>query len=86
MALHAVLEELNTAYRDTIASRFIITFGDEFQGLLSAADHVLDMIQLIQIRMYPVAIRFGIGIGELSTPIQSYSAKASCTGSLLHLS
>lgn len=32
------------------------------------------MIQLIQIRMYPIAIRFGIGIGELSTFIPSYSA------------
>jgi len=74
MALHAVLEELNTAYRDSIASRFVITLGDEFQGLLSATDHVLDMIQLIQIRMYPIAIRFGIGIGELSTSIQHYNA------------
>ncbi len=32
MTLHAVLEELNTAYTDSIASRFVITLGDEFQG------------------------------------------------------
>ena len=74
MALYAVLEELNTIYRDSIASKFIITLGDEFQGLLSAADQVLSMIRLIQIRMYPVTIRFGIGIGELSTSMPSYRA------------
>lgn len=67
--LGAVLNYVNDAYQADISAKFIITLGDEFQGLLNGTEHLLDIIQYIQREMYPVRLRFGIGIGEISTDI-----------------
>lgn len=67
--LHRVLRDVNRIYRADISAEFIITLGDEFQGLLNSREHLLDMIQYIQREMYPVRLRFGIGIGEIHTNI-----------------
>lgn len=64
-----VLEEINEKYEKDIASRFMITLGDEFQGLLKCGDNVMNIISLIEARMYPIEIRFGIGVGEITTEI-----------------
>lgn len=72
--LKEVLMEVNDSFRETIAARFLITLGDEFQGLLKSANHVIEIIQLIQKKMYPVEIRFGIGIGEIRTKIDETAA------------
>ena len=65
----AVLEKLNETYERDIAARFMITLGDEFQGLLSSGRNVLRMILEIEKAMYPIKIRFGIGIGTITTAI-----------------
>lgn len=67
--LHYALQQINEKYEEDIAAKFIITLGDEFQGLMKNTMHVLDMITYIQQVMYPVKIRFGIGFGEISTDI-----------------
>lgn len=67
--LHRVLRDVNRIYCADISAEFIITLGDEFQGLLNSREHLLDMIQYIQREMYPVRLRFGIGIGEIHTNI-----------------
>ncbi len=67
--LSAVLRYVNTAYRADISAKFIITLGDEFQGLLQSKAHILDIVKYIQREMYPVKLRFGIGFGEISTNI-----------------
>lgn len=65
----AVLEDINVRYSDDIASNFMITLGDEFQGLLKSCDHIMDIIADIEMKMYPIQMRFGIGIGSITTEI-----------------
>ena len=67
--LNGIIKYINEAYDEDIAAKFIITLGDEFQGLLKNNGHVLDIIKYIQREMYPVRLRFGIGFGEISTSI-----------------
>ena len=72
--LAVVLNEMNEQYSEDIASRFMITLGDEFQGLLSNGIRVMQIISKIEGRMYPVKIRFGIGVGEITTEINPHMA------------
>jgi len=67
--LKSVLEEINSEYKEEIASRFIITLGDEFQGLLLKGNNLLKIIQEIKSALYPVELRFGIGVGKITTDI-----------------
>lgn len=72
--LNRVLNDVNEAYVADISAKFIVTLGDEFQGLLESIEHLLDIIRYIQREMYPVRLRFGIGLGEISTNIFSGAA------------
>lgn len=69
LKIYNVLNQINQMFSADISARFIITLGDEFQGLLKEYGHLLDIIKFIQREMYPVKMRFGIGIGEISTVI-----------------
>ncbi len=55
---------------------FLITLGDEFQGLLLNGEYCLEIIQQIKIALYPVELRYGIGIGEIFTEIDRSMALA----------
>jgi hypothetical protein len=72
--LKRILNDINKFYRDDIAAGFLITLGDEFQGLLAKPIYLLDIIKYIQTEMYPVQLRFGIGIGEITTEINYEAA------------
>jgi len=67
--LQSILDMINQEYERDIASNFMITLGDEFQGLLRCGENTMNIITQIEIKMYPVSIRFGIGIGEIITDI-----------------
>lgn len=67
--LNHILKQINEIYDFDISAKFTITLGDEFQGLLSKAAHLIDIVKYIQREMYPVELRFGIGIGKISTEI-----------------
>lgn len=69
LRLVETLNQVNRDYEDQIASNFTITLGDEFQGLLVNASKLLEIIEKIKAAMHPVDLRFGIGIGEISTEI-----------------
>ncbi|MHC1735628.1 MAG: SatD family protein [Erysipelotrichaceae bacterium] len=69
LRLVETLNQVNRDYEDQIASNFTITLGDEFQGLLLNASKLLEIIEKIKAAMHPVDLRFGIGIGEISTEI-----------------
>lgn len=68
--LEAVLNEINEMYGDDIASKFLITLGDEFQGLLHCGLRTMQIISRIERKMYPVQLRFGVGIGPITTDIR----------------
>jgi hypothetical protein len=72
--LHSILKEVNQKYIDDIASKFVLTLGDEFQGLLKTPRKVLEMIDYIKMKFYPDSIRFGIGLGSIDTEINSEAA------------
>ena len=69
MKMKRILEKINKDYEKDISSKFLITLGDEFQGLLNNGNNLLKIIQDIQIMLHPVKLRFGIGVGEISTVI-----------------
>lgn len=72
--LNSILNYVNNRYEKQIAAKFLITLGDEFQGLLSGGEHLIEIVKYIQKQMYPIKIRFGIGIGEIHTEINSEAA------------
>ena len=67
--LNDTLRLANKRFANSIASKFTITLGDEFQGLLHNSDHLFPILQEIEREMYPIHIRFGIGVGAITTKI-----------------
>lgn len=72
--LKGLLVEVNAIYADMIAARFTITLGDEFQGLLTDPAPLLSIMDRIRLSIYPVKIRFGVGIGTMSTAVDASAA------------
>lgn len=72
--LKSVLTKINRLYAEDISAKFMITLGDEFQGLLGAGKNAIQIVEYIQREMYPVEIRFGLGIGEITTEINAEMA------------
>lgn len=72
--LKKVLDDINRIYNDHIAANFLITLGDEFQGLMLSPDNIIKIVKYIQKDLHPVKIRFGVGIGEISTEINRKAA------------
>lgn len=68
--LQAAISEANAIAREGLASSFILTLGDEFQGLLNSADPVRWVLARFRADLHPAEVRFGIGIGPLDTPLE----------------
>jgi hypothetical protein len=64
------IDIINREYKEEIASKFILTLGDEFQGLLNQATESYRLIRRFQDIMDGVPFAFGIGIGSLSTSLK----------------
>jgi len=67
------IDSINREYKHSIASRFLITIGDEFQGLLKSPADAYAVVKRFESVMAPVPFSFGIGIGTLSTPLRKES-------------
>lgn len=67
--LNNLLNDINKRYNSDIASMFTITLGDEFQGLLYNGTNLINIISDIERKMSPIKIRFGVGIGSITTDI-----------------
>ena len=72
--LNNILEKINSKYADDIAAKFLITIGDEFQGLLKTPDNLFEIIDNINFDFHPNKLRFGIGIGDLHTELNENMA------------
>lgn len=64
------IETVNTEFKPAIASRFLVTLGDEFQGLLVSPAESYSVVQRFRELMDPVPFSYGVGIGTLSTPLR----------------
>ncbi len=81
--LKKILDEINLKYDSLIAARFTITLGDEFQGLMRSPDKLIEAIDIIKSKIYPVRLRIGIGIGSIDTKIDK-NAALGADGSAYH--
>ncbi len=64
------IEKINREFRKEIASSFLITLGDEFQGLLFSPAESYRLVRRFQGLMEPVPFSIGVGVGTLSTPLE----------------
>lgn len=67
--LKSCLEKINDKHRESIASKFSITLGDEFQGLLLPNAPVFQILDEIKQEMSGINLRFGVGLGQIVTDI-----------------
>jgi len=65
--LRALVEKFNDEYSSALVSRFVITIGDELQGLLSSADIIPDFVWLLEEEFGATDVRFGFGNGVIHT-------------------
>jgi len=65
----AAIEEINQRFTDSIVSKFLVTIGDEFQGVLNDAAKSYDIIVAMRELLYPVEFVFGVGVGTITTEI-----------------
>jgi hypothetical protein len=68
-----LIVNLNRDYRKAIASKFVITLGDEFQGLLNSATILPDLLWRLEEDLPQRQFRVGVGLGTLDTPLQKYA-------------
>lgn len=71
--LKEVLRKVNVKYGDVIASNFMLTVGNEFQGVLSDGTSIMEIIDWISVSMGHTELLFGIGIGDIETRISKLS-------------
>jgi hypothetical protein len=64
------IARINDEFSRAIASGFVLTLGDEFQGLLTSAGVSLPLIRRFRDLMGPIPFTFGVGVGRLSTQLK----------------
>ena len=71
-SLFATAEKVNDRWQAAIASRFIVTHGDEVQGMLhwSGRAALLGCVEDWVDGLLPHKVRFGVGVGRLDTPVR----------------
>ena len=71
--LEEFLLRLNNTQPKAIVSRFIITIGDEFQGLLraDAQEALVDIWRSIDAAAFPFHLRMAIGCGKIDTALKT---------------
>jgi hypothetical protein len=65
------LAATNERWGDELAALFVVTLGDEYQGLLARPDHALEIVAFLEGRLEGVRARYGIGYGTLTTPLRT---------------
>ncbi|MFA5612140.1 MAG: SatD family protein [Anaerolineaceae bacterium] len=72
--LGEILQTVNQRFEVLFASKFTITLGDEFQGVLKDSNGLFRMLDQISFSMLPINLRFGIGVGSLTTEFNPASS------------
>lgn len=66
----ALLKRWNRTYAASLLSGFMISLGDEYQGLITAPEIIPDLMWELEDRCADVAFRWGIGFGAVHTQLQ----------------
>ena len=69
--LKEVFVTINGRNKRTVITPLQFTAGDEFQGVLQNPGSAPLVIRKVREAIAPVSVRFGIGIGEISTPVSA---------------
>jgi DNA-binding transcriptional ArsR family regulator len=64
------IAQVNERFVSTIVSKFILTIGDEFQGLLGNTEDIVHLLAVLRTAIHPIEQRIGIGVGTLDTPLE----------------
>jgi hypothetical protein len=68
--LEQLTDALNKRYRRAIAAGFLVTLGDEFQGVLKQAETIPDLVWDIETSLAGVDVRIAMGFGTLNPPFK----------------
>lgn len=68
--MEAAILDVNERYQNRIAASFVLTVGDEFQGLLATARGLTRIMATLRVAAFSASLRYGIGVGTLATPLQ----------------
>lgn len=68
--LTGLLEELNGDLHEALLSRFTVTLGDEFQGLLRRPAAVTEVLWRLRRELPSLRLWTGVGHGGLDTPLR----------------
>jgi SatD family (SatD) len=68
--LEQLLDAMNRQYRDALAAKFLLTLGDEFQGVLTRGDVVPDIVWQLETGLRQIDVRIAIGLGTLNPPFK----------------
>jgi hypothetical protein len=63
--LKSAIVQINDNFREIIDASFMITKGDEFQGVLKNLYDVNRVIMKFEQLLFPLRLRFGVGYGEI---------------------
>jgi len=69
LSLKETLKKVNKKYAPQLLTDLIINRGDEIQGVLKETKTCLLLLEEIEEGIYPLKMRFGVGIGNITTPI-----------------
>jgi hypothetical protein len=70
-------ENLNQCFAGNLKAKFIVTLGDEFEGLLKESgvhEAIADILWTIEDSLPDISMRIGIGAGTIDTDIPEYAA------------
>lgn len=68
--LAELLKLFNEKYRGAVLSRFLITLGDECQGLLGTPEAFPELLWMVETTIPDIQMRWGVGLGRLVGPLE----------------
>ncbi len=63
--MKSAIVQINEEYKSSLEAPTTITKGDEFQALIDSPAHAHEIIMAFQQLIFPVTVRYGIGVGEV---------------------
>ena len=72
--MHLCISFLNIQYKKYLVKDVVVSAGDEFQGLFNELSAAIDYIRILQLLIYPLTIRCGIGVGSIKYDIEDWSS------------
>ncbi len=68
-----LIEGLNQLYKADLRARFVITLGDEFQGLIANPRMIPQLVWTLEKSFTARPLRLGFGYGSIHTSIKEYA-------------